>query len=380
LGAKLNLGSELENFRAITRYISNGVRQDHTEDENIFMVDRPINGVNSRIYTLKNTQATKSKSVMIYYHGGAYCIGDVSTYDLYLSEFVKQLDLVVISVDYRMAPEFAYPTPTDDCYSVTKYVIQNPHEFNADLTRLILAGDSAGGNAAAVISQRLLAEKLQKPRLQVLIYPWVQIFNFMLPSVIQYSNVGMLAQMLSNARVTSWYLGIQNVTAELDSSINTNDHAALISDPVLREKIKSYYNIENIPAEFRRGKSYYETHPTFLGMMYPEYLGGTHILRNDARMASLFRKLHDPSISPLLADDEKLTGLPKAYFIVLEKDALKDEGLLYAERLKKAGVYVKMNFYENGLHGMVPLIHKRFGYQLSREMQADLVKYIRENI
>ncbi len=245
LEAHLNYGTELQNFRFILDFISHVVRQDHSEDADILMTDRSIAGVNSRIYTLKDGKSS-NRPVMVFYHGGAYCIGDISTYDLYLSEFVKQLDMVVISVDYRMAPEHPHPVPTQDCYSVTKYVIQNPDEFSVDISKLILAGDSAGGNAAAHTAQRLLSEKLQKPKLQILVYPWMQMFNFMLPSVIQYGKLGMLAEMLSNARVTSWYLGIQNVTAELDGSMNTNDHAALIGDAALRDKIKSYYDISRL--------------------------------------------------------------------------------------------------------------------------------------
>ncbi len=72
-----------------------------------------------------------------------------------------------------MAPENPYPAPTSDCYTVTKYVMESGNEFG-DTNRVILAGDSAGGNAVAVVSQRLLAENLKQPKLQVLIYPWLQ--------------------------------------------------------------------------------------------------------------------------------------------------------------------------------------------------------------
>jgi acetyl esterase/lipase len=93
--------------------------------------------------------------------------------------------------------------------------------------------------------------------------------------------------------------------------------------------------------------------------------------------------------------------LPKAYFLVLEWDTLKDQCLIYAERLKSNNVPVEVSFYENGYHGMVPfidqkgiklyyylIIEKRFlffqsiladGYELSRKMLNDLVKYIQEN-
>lgn len=81
-----------------------------------------------------------------------------------------------------MAPDNAYPIPTDECFAVTKHVIENAPTYNADISRLVLAGDSAGGNAATVVAQRLLKEHLQIPKIQVLIYPWTQKIHSKLPS------------------------------------------------------------------------------------------------------------------------------------------------------------------------------------------------------
>lgn len=72
-----------------------------------------------------------------------------------------------------MVPEYPFPAPTDDCYAVTKYVLQSNDEFG-DTNRVILAGDSAGGNAVAVMTQKLQTENIKMPKLQVLIYPWMQ--------------------------------------------------------------------------------------------------------------------------------------------------------------------------------------------------------------
>ena len=72
-----------------------------------------------------------------------------------------------------MAPEHPFPAATDDCYSVTKYVLESSNEFgNTD--KVILAGDSAGGNAVAAVTQRLKVENMKMPKLQILIYPWLQ--------------------------------------------------------------------------------------------------------------------------------------------------------------------------------------------------------------
>ena len=78
-----------------------------------------------------------------------------------------------------MAPEYPYPAPTNDCYSVTKYVLESGDEFG-DTDRVILAGDSAGGNIVAVMTQKLLAEHVKMPKIQVLVYPWLQMVFLLL--------------------------------------------------------------------------------------------------------------------------------------------------------------------------------------------------------
>lgn len=72
-----------------------------------------------------------------------------------------------------MAPEHPFPIPTNDCFAVTKYVLESNDEFG-DTNKTILAGDSAGGNIVMVMTQRLAKEKIKQPKMQVLIYPWTQ--------------------------------------------------------------------------------------------------------------------------------------------------------------------------------------------------------------
>jgi acetyl esterase/lipase len=87
--------------------------------------------------------------------------------------FIFQSNFTIIFFSYKLAPEHPFPFPTQDCYNATKYVLESGFEFG-DTSRVVLAGDSAGGNIVAVMTQRLLAEKINLPKLQVLIYPWTQ--------------------------------------------------------------------------------------------------------------------------------------------------------------------------------------------------------------
>jgi acetyl esterase/lipase len=232
----------------------------------------------------------------------------------------------------------------------------------------------------AVLTQRFSAENLPLPKLQVLIYPWVQLFNNHLPSTIQYTKSGLLSTTMPIPKLSAWYMGIQRVTEEIEMCLMSNNHTALLTDYDFRKKIESYLDINQIPEKYKTGRTYYKFHEMQKDIMYPEYLDPTNILIREPEVASLLRQLSDPRVSPLFADDSKLKGLPRAYFVILEWDSLKDEGLLYAERLKKAGTSVHINFYENAFHGIIPFTNEKYGYQAARTIQQDLIKYLKTNL
>lgn len=380
LGAALNFGSDISIFRNLLSSLNIILKQNHAENEFANVIDKTFNGVKVRVYSPKLSN-TNNKPVMLYYHGGAYSLGDIDTYDLYLIEFVKRLNMVVVSVDYRYSPEFPYPAQIDDCYWATKYVIKNANEFGVDTSRMIVSGDSAGGNAAAVIAQKLLNDKLQTPKLQILLYPWLQMFNFLLPSCIEYGRNGILAGILTAGTASSWYLGIEKVSSELEWGIIMNNHTALLVDQSKRQKLLSYLDIKNIPDEYKVGKSYYKDYEeVWQKIVYPDKLDEDNVLLRNKEYSGLFAKLFEPGCSPLFAEDEIIQKLPNTYFVVFERDTLKDEALLYAERLRKAGVPVKVAFYEDAFHGIASMVHEVYGYKMARDMQNDLIKYIEENL
>ncbi len=88
--------------------------------------------------------------VMVFYHGGGFVIGDLQTHGPYCAEAARQLDMPVISIDYRLAPEHPFPAATDDCEAATRWIADN-----IPCTGLILSGDSAGGNLAVVTAMAL---------------------------------------------------------------------------------------------------------------------------------------------------------------------------------------------------------------------------------
>ena len=112
--------------------------------------------------------------VVVYYHGGGWVLGNLDTHDVLCRRLANETQCVVVAVDYRLAPDAKFPVAFDDCLAATSYVSQHADEFNIDPTRLVVAGDSAGGNLAAAVAIR--AAEVGAPEIlsQVLIYPVVE--------------------------------------------------------------------------------------------------------------------------------------------------------------------------------------------------------------
>lgn len=108
---------------------------------------------------------------LVYYHGGGWVIGDLDTHDALCRSLANESGCRVIAVDYRLAPEHAFPAAVEDAFAVAAWVEANAAAIGVDPNRIAVAGDSAGGNLAAVVAQ--LARDRKGPRIafQLLIYP-----------------------------------------------------------------------------------------------------------------------------------------------------------------------------------------------------------------
>lgn len=299
-------------------------------------------------------------------------MGNLEIYNDLLSALSLGCNIVVISVDYKMAPENPFPIPTNECYTVTKYVLESGDEFG-DSGKVMLIGDSAGGNAVAVMTQRLKAENVKQPLLQILIYPWVQMFNNRLPSHIRYEH-----SVFRIGKGVTWYLGITQKSKQIGKTISYNHHTNLITDVKLKENFLKYTDISLIPDEYKAGKKYYNNYnPDIFPNCDECHEKHDCSLLKDPETRRMVSLVFTPEISPGLAPPEKLVGLPKAYVVLVEMDPLKDEGLIYAQRLKSSGVDVDVKVYDNGYHGLVV---RSSDYQLARDMEKDLITYINKNV
>ncbi len=116
-------------------------------------VPGPAGTIPARLYDSRDTRG--AGPVMVFYHGGGFVIGDLDIYGPYCAEVARQLDMPVISIDYRLAPEHPFPAASDDCEAATRWIASNPAELGLTVTGLVTSGDSAGGNLAIVTTMAL---------------------------------------------------------------------------------------------------------------------------------------------------------------------------------------------------------------------------------
>jgi acetyl esterase len=134
-----------------------------------------------RIYRPIADQSTVTP-VLLWFHGGGFTIGNLDGYEDYCRAMAREAGVTVVSVEYRLAPETRFPGGLEDAYAVTSWVSEHAAELLVDPARLAVAGDSSGGNFAAVLSQmardrRRAGEQSPDIAFQLLVYPTTDLYG-----------------------------------------------------------------------------------------------------------------------------------------------------------------------------------------------------------
>ncbi len=208
--------------------------------------------------------------IVMNYHGGGWVSGDPRQSEWWCAGIAAAVGALVVSVDYRLAPEHPFPTPVEDCYAATAWVAEHAAELDADGSRLAVMGDSAGGNIAAVVPMMARDRGGPAIALQVLLYP----------------SVDLGADYPSKA---------ENANA-----------------PILTRQ-----DLDNAP--------------------------GLYVGDGDPK---------DPYASPLFGQHH---DLPPALIQTAQHDPLRDQGPVYADALRAAGVAVRLTNYADAVHGYASL-------------------------
>jgi acetyl esterase len=259
------------------------------------VADMQVSGASDRIpIRLYSPSSQPSLPVFVYVHGGRFISGNLDTHDAICRRIAQLSGIMVVGVDYRLAPEHPFPAALHDVYAVTEWIRSHGNDIGVDPGRIAIGGDSAGGNLAAGAT---LIDRDRGGRsfvCQVLVYPM------------------------------------------LDASCSLASH--------------QLYATGYGPGseDMRRG--------------YKAYVP------QDA-------DLKDPLVSPIWSED--FFNLPRALITTVEYDSLRDEGELYAEKLRDAGTEVKLKRYEGAIHGIMQCAAI---WELGRRLIVDVAHYLKSTL
>ncbi len=226
-------------------------------------------------------------------HGGGHIIGKPEMEDTICTQFVRELGISIVSVDYRLAPKHPFPAGLEDCYSALVWAKQNSEPFGFDATRIGVGGTSAGGGLAAALAQLAHDRREVSPIFQLLTYPML------------------------------------------------DDRTALHRD----------IDDSNSPTWSQKSNRF--GWEAYLGKHY----GADEILAYSVP-----------------ARREDLSGLPPAWIGVGTLDVFYEEDMLYAQRLKEAGIECDLNIVEGAFHGFDVFDQKLSIVQEFRKSQIDALK------
>ncbi|XP_071838826.1 arylacetamide deacetylase-like [Apostichopus japonicus] len=354
----------IEGVKAAFRWTSEDAVMDHL-GPGVTRLEGTFNGTKVYIYQPPAMSTEGLVPGFIYFHGGGLALGSAKLYDGMARKISSRLNAVVINVDYDTTPKNKFPGPLNQCYAATKWLLLHARDYGVDFRRVAVGGDSAGGYLSAAVSQLIYDDEMvPNLKLQVLIYPWTQCFDFYFPSYQEYTKTFEIGKgfvcresMVMYCTLHAW----GTARPDLVQMLMENRHIG----PSFKKSTLYQETLGHdlLPAAYRVSSSYQGPTPSDQGD--EEFWQKIKTIFLDPRFTPHFR--------------HNMTGLPTAYVVTAGFDSLRDEGNIYAQQLKKAGVDVTLVHYEKAWHGShwsAPY----FIFAIGEQIHDDFLEFAKERL
>uniref|UniRef100_A0AC35TG40 Abhydrolase_3 domain-containing protein n=1 Tax=Rhabditophanes sp. KR3021 TaxID=114890 RepID=A0AC35TG40_9BILA len=345
--------------RKTVRFLCKHFGEAHPVPDHLTVEDKEIGGTPCRLY-IPNKETRKSDGALFLVHGGAWLYNRAKYYDETCFDLATQIGCMIISIDYRRAPEVTFPVPVNDCWSAVEgFATQIYKEYGIDKNLLGVIGDSAGGNLAAVMALRDNVRKTNYLKCQILLYPATSCIDVDSPAFHEcraiYKN-SVLLQPKQGTRAVLLYLGL----------------------PATKRNIRKVMSNACTTMEVRNHPDYIKNFD--MNLLPEDILNSRHYIPNvqpspDPEFAEIFSKAaFQPEFAPLFCSDEEMKGMCNAMVVSVQYDVLRDESILYAKKMERLEVGVEWKHYEKGYHGIFTIK----GCELHDQVFGDVVQYVKK--
>uniref|UniRef100_A0AAY4DNM0 Hormone-sensitive lipase n=1 Tax=Denticeps clupeoides TaxID=299321 RepID=A0AAY4DNM0_9TELE len=309
--------------------------------------------------------------LIIHFHGGGFVAQTSRSHENYLKSWSRDLNVPILSVDYSLAPEAPFPRALEECFYAYCWALQNSHLLGSTGERVCLAGDSAGGNLCITVTMRAMTNGVRVPDGIMAAYPATLLTTDASPSrlltlIDPMLPLGVLTKCI-NAYAGMDFQQAVVPTGELGTLGSlSRESVLLLSD--LTQGMSSWFQSFLDPSSSTQHLSNgdkAECHSKNSDEQLAEYPEGFEPLRSEQLAeikATHTPVIRNPFVSPLLAPDSMLKGLPPIH-IASALDALLDDSVMFAKKLKGIGQPVTLTVIEDLPHGFLSLL------QLSKETQ-----------
>ncbi|XP_041868492.1 lipase, hormone-sensitive a isoform X2 [Melanotaenia boesemani] len=307
----------------------------------------------------------RSPWLIIHFHGGGFVAQTSRSHENYLRSWSKELSVPILSVDYSLSPEAPFPRALEECFYAYCWALNNCHLLGSTAERVCLAGDSAGGNLCITVSMRALTSGIRVPNGIMAAYPATLLTTDASPSrlltlIDPLLPLGVLAKCV-NAYAGVHFQTVQPVDRRGSLSALGRDTAMLLSDLTQGASswIQSFLDPNRSSGGSQRRTRRASAPPSSPSsadrIHYPD---GFEPLRSECLAfvhPTSCPVIRNPLVSPLLAPPTLLRGLPPVHIVASALDALLDDSVMFAKKLRAMGQPVSLTVVEDLPHGFLSL-------------------------